>query len=160
MKRSIVRGLLLSLLLIGCGSSQKVSELEITNVWARPTPKDSSVAVVYMRVASPVEDELIAVSASVSRSASFRISGGLDSDGGEEHDHHGDASSETTMTDSTMVLGSNSTFELAPGGPHVMLEGLERPLLEGDSFELLLTFREAGERTIVVNVSTNEPVDR
>jgi copper(I)-binding protein len=33
-------------------------------------------------------------------------------------------------------------------------------LVEGDSFELLLTFREAGERTIVVNVSTNEPVDR
>lgn len=34
---------------------------------------------------------------------------------------------------------------LAPGGFHIMLIGLKRPLMEGQSFSLTLTFRDAGK---------------
>jgi len=148
-----------SIILFACVSSRKVTELEITNVWARPTPKESSMAAVYMRVTSPVADELLAISTPLARSASLHVAGELDSDGGEGHDNHGGADSEMTMSDAEMVLGPNSTVELGPGGLQVMLEGLERPLVEGESFELVLTFREAGDREVNVFVSTNEPID-
>lgn len=159
MRASIGRGLLLSILLFGCASSPKVTELEISNAWARPTPKGSSVAAVYMRVTSPVADELVAISTSLARSASLHVAVESHPDGGSGHENHDGAVSEMTMGDVTLVLAPNSRVELAPGGLHVMLEGLERPLVEGESFDLVLTFREAGVREVNVLVSTNEPSD-
>ena len=159
MRTSITRWILLSTLLFGCASSHKVTELEITDAWARPTPTGSTVAAVYMRVASPVADELVAISTSLARSASLHVADESDHDGGDGHDNHGVGGAETTMSDVTLVLVPNSRVELAPGGSHVMLEGLKRSLLEGESFDLVLTFREAGVREVNVLVSTNEPSD-
>jgi hypothetical protein len=160
MKKSIARGLVLSMLAVGCGGADTVSELEIDNAWARPTPAESSVAAVYLSVTSPVADELIAASSTMSTSASLHATSTEGADDGGSHSHHGGASSEMVMSETELKLEPNSTVELVPGGLHVMLEGLRRRLVEGETFELVLTFREAGERTIVVNVSTNEPVDR
>ncbi len=42
---------------------------------------------------------------------------------------------------------------LAPGGLHVMLIGLERPLTAGDSVSVLLRFEVSGERSVVAEVS-------
>ena len=41
---------------------------------------------------------------------------------------------------------------LAPGGLHVMLMGLARPLKEGERFPLTLSFEKAGEQTVQVAV--------
>jgi periplasmic copper chaperone A len=41
---------------------------------------------------------------------------------------------------------------LEPGGAHVMLEGLKRPLKEGETFPLSLTFKKAGELNVDVKV--------
>ena len=40
-----------------------------------------------------------------------------------------------------------------------MLEGLEQELVESESFELQLTFRNAGKQTVVVQASTNPPLE-
>lgn len=67
---------------------------------------------------------------------------------------------ETSMRDGTMQMkpvarvavapGGATVFE--PGGLHVMLLDLKRPLREGDSFPLTLTFDSAGEVTVTVDV--------
>jgi hypothetical protein len=41
---------------------------------------------------------------------------------------------------------------LAPKGTHIMLMGLEQPLVAGETFPLSLRFAKAGERTIQVTV--------
>jgi len=41
---------------------------------------------------------------------------------------------------------------LKPGGEHIMLMGLNRPLREGQSFPLTLTFEKAGAREVAVAV--------
>ena len=41
---------------------------------------------------------------------------------------------------------------LAPGGMHIMLIGLKKPLQAGQSFPLALTFAQAGTRTVEVAV--------
>ena len=46
-------------------------------------------------------------------------------------------------------------LEIKPGGLHIMLTGLKRPLKAGDQFLLTLTFRKAGpiETTVAVQAS-------
>ena len=43
--------------------------------------------------------------------------------------------------------------ELKPGGLHIMLVGLTRPLQAGESFPLTLTFQNAAPVTVIVKVA-------
>ena len=143
-----------------CGGSESLSELSISGAWARPTPEGSNNAAVYMAITSPVDDELSSVSSSIATGASVHAHAADDADssaaGHEGHQHGGDEAA-MSMVDSTLALEAGKTVALAPGGLHVMLEGLQEPLIEGDTFELIFTFREAGERRVTVEVATNPP---
>lgn len=44
------------------------------------------------------------------------------------------------------------TLELKPSADHVMLIGLKKPLAEGETFQLTLSFEKSGQRTIDVPV--------
>lgn len=157
--RATVAGLLLAAV-AACGGGDSLGELSITGAWTRPTPEGSSLAAVYMNIASPVDDELLEVSSAVAANASIHASVAGDSDA-SAHDHaghqHSGSGSEMSMTNTTLVLEADDVVALAPGGFHVMLEDLEAPLIEGETFELTLTFRQAGERRVVVEVATNQP---
>ena len=67
---------------------------------------------------------------------------------------------ETVVTDGvasmphamSVSVPAGQTVELAPGGYHGMLMGLTTALQEGDSFPLTLTFQNAGEITVPVEV--------
>jgi periplasmic copper chaperone A len=47
---------------------------------------------------------------------------------------------------------------LRPGGAHVMLEGLKKPFKVGESFPLSLTFKNAGELRVQVEVKSPQTV--
>lgn len=51
-----------------------------------------------------------------------------------------------------VVIPAGAERALAPGGTHVMLMGLSRPLAQGAQVELLLTFERAGEIRLSVPV--------
>jgi periplasmic copper chaperone A len=53
---------------------------------------------------------------------------------------------------SVLHLAPGERAEFAPGGMHVMLMGLEKPLVEGQTFELELLFEVAGPRKVKVVV--------
>lgn len=148
---------LVAALLVACAGPSGVDELKVSNVWARPTPAQSNVAAVYMSIVSPVADELVEVSTDRAESTSLHVTSGPNGDDGAGHENHGAAGTETTIEAVDLVLEPNSRVDLVPGGRHLMLEGLVEPLVEGDTFELVLTFREAGERKVNVFVSTNGP---
>ena len=46
---------------------------------------------------------------------------------------------------------------LKPGGLHIMLIGLKQPLVEGQSFKLLLDFEKAGKVPVEVQVTKTDP---
>ena len=54
----------------------------------------------------------------------------------------------------TLTVPAQSVLQFAPGGNHVMLMGLVPRVYgkPGDSFPLRLTFRQAGEQTVMVKV--------
>ncbi|WP_163937788.1 copper chaperone PCu(A)C [Paraferrimonas sp. SM1919] len=47
-------------------------------------------------------------------------------------------------------IAANSSFELKPGGVHLMLLGLKKPLIAGESFDVRLKFNNG--QTLLVNV--------
>jgi periplasmic copper chaperone A len=52
--------------------------------------------------------------------------------------------------------------ELAPKGKHLMLMGLDAPLVAGQTYTLVLQFAESGEQAVTVTVreATAEPAHR
>ncbi len=52
----------------------------------------------------------------------------------------------------SLPLPAGKTVELKPGGYHVMLMDLKKPLVAGTTFPLRLTFAKAGEVTVKVTV--------
>ena len=51
-----------------------------------------------------------------------------------------------------LVVPSNGKLVLAPGGAHVMIAGLKRPLETGDRLSLTLTFDKSPPKTVAVTV--------
>lgn len=49
-------------------------------------------------------------------------------------------------------IPAGETAELSPNGNHIMLMGLEGPLNEGDTVDLLLTFEQGGEIAVTLPV--------
>jgi copper(I)-binding protein len=74
-----------------------------------------------------------------------------------------DAGLATMRPVTRLAIPARSKVTFAPGGLHVMLEGLHRTLVAGDTLRLRLRFAEAGTRTVVVRVvepgTTPEPTD-
>lgn len=155
--RSLVVATVLGLTACGTGTATP-DELTVTDVWARPTPATADNGVVYLTIASPTADKLLSAAAptDVAGSTVLHESMLMDSDGGGHHDSgaHGSGGSTAGVT---VEIPAGRSVELAPGGLHVMLESLERPLAEGNRFPLTLTFESAGELRVEARVRTNPP---
>lgn len=119
------------------------SDIHISDVWARPGLAEGNSAVFFIVENSTNEDDTI-LSAS--------------SDIAEAVELH-----KSTLVDDVMKMekqefvpvpaGEDVFFK--PGGLHVMLIGLEKDLMVGDEFGLLLTLENGGE--ISLNVVVKEP---
>ena len=67
---------------------------------------------------------------------------------------------ETVQQDGVMKMAhvdaidipAHGMLEMKPGGYHIMLMGLAKPLKEGDEIELTLTFEKAGEMKVKAKV--------
>jgi copper(I)-binding protein len=51
-----------------------------------------------------------------------------------------------------VVIAPNGRLELKPGGYHLMLSGLKRPLREGERFAAALVFEKAGRVAVTFTV--------
>jgi copper(I)-binding protein len=79
----------------------------------------------------------------------------------ELHTHSQDADGVMQMlpVPEGFVIPAGGEHALARGGDHVMLMGLTRPLGDGDSLTLILTFEHAGEVTVAVPVDNARKAD-
>ena len=63
-----------------------------------------------------------------------------------------------TMRDlPSLAIAPGATVKFAPGGLHLMLEGLKRPLKAGDTVPAVLTFARAGRVTVTFTVRAGAP---
>lgn len=60
--------------------------------------------------------------------------------------------------DGGIDLPPGEDLTLGPGGLHVMLIGLDRPLVEGETFPLRLVFEHRGETEVIVEVTGSDTI--
>jgi len=155
-----------------CGDDESSSETTVAATdqitfagqWARSSPMMVSACAAYVTITSPVDDKLIAAKVEANVAATVEV----------HETVMADTPSDTTMmagTDTTMNGGGEMTMrpvefielpagvavELKPGGYHIMLLDLVKPLEVGSTIKLTLVFESAGEITIDVPVRDEAP---
>lgn len=116
-------------------------ELTVTDAWSRTTPPGVTMGVIYLNINNDTakSDRLLKLKASVASSAEV---------------HRTEIVEGVARMRNVAVLhvaaGERLAFE--PGGLHVMLMGLKKPLVEGQKFDLELLFEVAGPRKVTVVV--------
>lgn len=107
----------------------KVGSLDITQPWARATPKGASTGAAYLTVTNSGSETARLGCASTAVAAKCQI--------------HEMAMDNGVMkmrpVEGGLEIKPGQTVTLKPGGYHIMLEGLKAPLKAGDKLEATLT---------------------
>ena len=122
------------LLMTALAASPAAAQIQIENGWARATPPGAKIAAAYMTIrnAAATPDRLVAASSPAAERAETHV----------------------TVKDGDIfrmreVLGyeipARGSFELKPGGAHLMLVNIKAPFKEGAKVPLTLRFERAGE---------------
>ena len=128
------------LLLAACDQPQGEPNIKLGNAWARPTAGQAPGAV-YVSIANdgPGEDRL--TGAFTDHAAMAMV-----------HQNELVNGVARMRMAGEIRIPAGDQIDMVPGGTHVMLEGLRAPLKAGDEFELVLTFKQAGDRKVAVKV--------
>jgi copper(I)-binding protein len=114
------------------------ASIAVTSAWVRPAPTTDTPTAGYLTISNggALDDALLGATSPAAVSV-------------EVHETAMDSSGMAGMRPvGRVTVGAGSTVTFAPGGYHLMLMGLTRPLAVGDTVELDLRFERAG--TVVV----------
>lgn len=135
---------ILSILIVLFLSACQQGHLSISSPWARPGGAGSNSAA-YFAINNPTSQPDLLLSASCDLAAVAEI---------HMSRMREDGTMEMRPQENVPVpSGGSVTFE--PGGLHVMLVDLQQDFQPGDTFDLRLTFQNAGEITVQVEVLEN-----
>jgi len=140
----MMRALLLALLLPT--SLPALAQIEIENPWSRATAPGAKIAAGYMTIRnkSAAPDRLIGGSSPLASKVETHV----------------------TMKDGDIMrmrevkgydVPANGSFELKPGGAHLMLVDIKKPFKEGDRIPVTLRFEKAGDVKTQFVVSSGPP---
>ena len=118
--------------------------IQVENPWARATPSGAKTGAVYMTIdnKSSIADRLTGVSSEVAKKLQIH-----------------ETKTDKGITKMREISGGlpvpvGGSLVLKPGGYHVMLIDLNRPLKAGETFPLTLVFEKAGKISITVPVQS------
>ncbi|MBV9248938.1 MAG: copper chaperone PCu(A)C [Acetobacteraceae bacterium] len=124
-------GVLLSFLWLTGAALAEESGITITDVWSRAAPVGRPGVVYLTATDNGAPDRLLGVSTPVAERA-------------ELHESFAQGGVMKMRPVDAAPIAPGKPLRLAPGGNHIMLMGLKRPLKEGDTFPITLKFEHAG----------------
>ncbi|MEC4722248.1 copper chaperone PCu(A)C [Noviherbaspirillum sp. CPCC 100848] len=127
--------------LLASVTSSAFADVSVTDAWARATVPGQPVGAVYMKVSSSNAVRLVDIQTEVAKDVQVHTM--HHHDGVMKMREHGE-----------LAIQAGQTVELAPGGLHLMLLGLKKPLSAGENLTVKLTFEDAKKvrNTSVVSV--------
>jgi periplasmic copper chaperone A len=127
--------------LSACQSSKiTTGELAVTDAWARPAKTGDNGAVYFaIENGTSQADVLLAADTDIASAVELHLSQ-------MEDDHM------SMHQQAEVALPAGEAVAFSPGGFHIMLVGLTRDLRTGETFDLLLMFENAGEKSVTVTV--------
>jgi len=134
-------------LLIGAASLPAwAANISVTDAWARATMPGQSVSGAYMQIRSDADARLVGVSSP----AVPRV---------EVHEMKMDGDVMHMREVKAIDLPKGKTVSLEPGGFHIMLMNLPKPIAAGDIIPLILTVESGGKRqTVEVKAEARSPM--
>lgn len=113
----------------------------VKEAWARATPPGASVGAIYVTIENlgAEDDRVISVASSAADSAMLHAT--VEENGISQ------------MRESEGRITPSGTLKMEPGGTHIMLMGLRKPLMEGETVDVTLSFEKAGNVTINATVA-------
>jgi len=110
------------------------AQLQIDQAWARATPPGAQVAGGYMTIrnSGAAPDRLLGASSPAAARVELHV-----------HIKEGDVVKMREVA--AYDVPAKGTFELKPGGAHLMFVGIARPFKEGERVPVKLRFERAGE---------------
>ena len=110
------------------------AQIAVTDAWVRGTVTGQKVTGAFMQLKSPTDTALIAVTTPIAKFAEIH-----------EMKHEGGMMKMNAIE--KVALPAGKVVEMHPGGYHVMLMELVKPLKEGETVPLELTFQDkAGKK--------------
>ena len=140
--------LLASALALGACAPEGDPRIEVQNAWARPAlaAGHSSAAYMTIRNSGAGPDKLTAVTSGSSEQVGLHRSA-----------NEGGIATMRSIEGGLEIAGGASA-QFAPGGNHLMIEKVSRPLKVGDRIRLVLRFERSGERAVEVVVRQDASV--
>jgi copper(I)-binding protein len=114
--------------------------IRVIDPWARATVPGQKVGGVFMEIVSPRDARLTGVASPVAGAA-------------EVHSMTMDGGTMKMRAVEALDLPAGRPVKLAPGGYHVMLFDLKKPLVAGEKVPLTLVIEDAGKRTRKIAVT-------
>lgn len=137
--------------LAACGSDSgtDTASIDVTGAWTRVTAPKQTNGAVYLTISSQDGDTL--TQASVPKSIAgmaelHETTGSMGSDGGSMSTTEMDSMKGMKQVDS-IPIPAGKTVKLEPGGYHIMLMELVKPITAGEKVPVTLTFAKAGTLT-------------
>jgi copper(I)-binding protein len=128
-------------------SLTQAADLKIEDAMARAVPPTAKMSAAFMTLTNNADTDLAVIGAESSVAKAVEL-----------HNN--------TMTDGKMKmrqvnqidLPANQTTELKPGGQHVMLIGLNRALVEGETIDLKLNFSDGSSESMEIPIQQIKPM--
>jgi copper(I)-binding protein len=120
-------------------------DVAVRNVWARATAPGQNTASIYLEIVSNADAALVGVTSPLAKSArmhTMRTEGGV----------------MKMRAVQKIELPARKSVTLAPGGLHIMLEGIGRPLRERDKIPIELAIEGAGGKSMVRTEAEVRPI--
>lgn len=123
-----------------------VGNLHIGQPWSRALPPNVPTGAAYFTVHNGGNEDDRLIGASTPRAGRTEL---------HTHVHLGDVMKMQKIDSVAIPASAEVRFE--PGGNHVMLFNLTRPLVAGEHFPLTLEFEKAGQVELSVTIKTEAP---
>ena len=116
-------------------------DIQVRHPWSRATPPGAKVAVGYMEIRNrgSEPDRLLSASTAVAERVEMHIT-----------ERDGEVMKMREVK--AFEIPARERYELRPGGSHLMLVDIVRPLKKGQRFTMTLRFERAGELEVEVEV--------
>ncbi len=131
------RSIAAALILAYAGAAS--AEVTVTDAWIRGTVPGQRATGAFMQLRSTTNATLVGVTTPAAKAA-------------EIHTMVNDAGVMKMRAIASLALPAGKTVEMGPGGYHVMLLDLAKPMKEGETVPVTLTFADADGRTTTQEV--------
>jgi copper(I)-binding protein len=138
----VVSAMMVPLATAASAQTQPAPAVSVANAWSRATTASATSGAIYATITDHgAPDTLLSVTTPVAGMAQVH-----------QTIQNGDVM-EMRPVDG-LTVSADKPVTLAPGGYHIMLMGLKRPLVKGDSFPVTLRFAKAGSIEVIATVQS------